>query len=348
MHKERAVIYGIGNLYIEMKERIEERYEVIAKVDRDLSKSDKIVSLKEALLMEHDRILIMMTDIKSCFDVVNRLIKEHNVPSKKICLGINYQQNREWDFLEPTINGDIICMLDDIKIITKNIDEFNNIREIFCSNCYSYSLGDNRGEIVIDIGMNIGGAALFFAKRKKVVKIYAFEPFIETFNQARQNVELNGSVYCNKIECFPYGISNISESRQILYNREMTCGQSTDVVANENARNNYKDWQLISDDNDILVSVEVRDVKDILLQIYELHRQENMILKLDCEGEEYKILERMDEAGLFDRIKVIMLEWHYGGEKRILEVLNRNRYAYWNFKDGNGSAGLVYAIKEAL
>lgn len=345
MNKEKTVIYGIGKFYEDMKERIEENYDVIAKTDKDTGKSEEIISLEKALSLPYEKILIMLTDMRSCFDVVGMLVKKYEVPFQRLYLGINMQSNREWDFLEPTFDGDIICREGDIRIISKNIDEFYNIREIFLTGCYNYSLAENSDEVVVDIGMNIGGAALYFAKRKKVVKIYAFEPFVETYNQAKQNIELNDCVYSDKITCFSYGVSNVEETRQILYNKEMTCGQSTDAMINTKARNNYKEWKLISDENDVLVNVEVRDIKIILLQIYEQHKQESIVLKLDCEGEEYKILERLDESDLFDRIKVIMLEWHYDGEKRILEILDRNKYAYWNFRDRNGPGGLIYAIK---
>ena len=32
-------------------------------------------------------------------------------------------------------------------------------------------------------------------------------------------------------------------------------------------------------------------------------------------------MERINECTLFDRIKVTMMEWHYDGEERILEIL---------------------------
>lgn len=341
MLKEKAIIYGIGKFYKEIEAEIRKNYEVIAKTDKNMNK-EEVIPLNDALILPYDIILITILDIRICFEVIAMLGKKYGVPYYKIALGANLKMQKKWDSLYISANGDIVYKVDSLKIITKNIDAFNNIKDIFYNNCYNYFIGDDSKEIVIDIGMNIGGASLFFANKDNVKKVYGFEPFKDTFIQAKKNYEAN-NLLKDKIEYYQYSVSNVNEYREILYNEEMTCGQSTDLNANEKARNNYKNWKLISQSNDKLLRVEVKDIKNILLKIYELHREENVVLKMDCEGEEYRILERIDEFNLFPKIKIIMLEWHYGDDERILKILKRNGYVYWSFRH-NEYMGMIYAL----
>lgn len=49
MEKRKAIIYGIGKLYSEVKTKIYEVYDVVAKVDKNVSKQEAIISLDEAI-----------------------------------------------------------------------------------------------------------------------------------------------------------------------------------------------------------------------------------------------------------------------------------------------------------
>lgn len=72
----------------------------------------------------------------------------------------------------------------------------------------------------------------------------------------------------------------------------------------------------------------------------------NYILKMDCEGEEYSIIEELNAAGILGRFKVIMLEWHYEGFKKITDFIDGLGYSYFFFEKENGM-GLIYAQKVA-
>lgn len=347
MKKMKAVVYGLGNFYREFGEQINELYEVVAKTDRDINAMEGMLSIGEALSLPYDIIIIMIKNIKACFDVINNLMSNYSVPADKMMLGVNLSAQNAWDRLDINANGNIVFNKNNISIITKNLDEFNNIKGIFCADCYNYFLNDTVGEVVIDIGMNIGGASLYFMNRHNVAKVYGFEPFTDTFAEAEENFKLNGIDDRERIECFPYGISDVNECRKVTYNKNMTCGQSTNVEINAKARKNYYEWELICNNDDKAIEVEVRDIKEVLQKIYEAHRNENIVLKLDCEGEEYRIMNRLDEEHLFDRIKVIMLEYHYEGEKKLIEILKKNQYSYWVFKhEGLEGWGEIYALKK--
>lgn len=343
--KKKVIVYGIGKFYREMKEQIYEMYEVVAMVDKRADEFEGVRLFRDVLDIHYDAVLIMIMDMRICYEIVDILVKEYSIPCEKIVLGLNLKFDKKWDFLEVNAKGQIILKKNGISIATENIDAYNNISEIFCDNCYSYFLSDNSEEVVLDIGMNIGGAALYFANKKNVVKVYGYEPFLDTFIQAKENLMMNGFDGTEKVECLPYGISNRNEIKHIVYNKNMTCGQSTDMEANEKARYNYQEWNLISADDDKMVEVEVKDIRDVLQNIYKNHKKENVVLKIDCEGEEFKIMERLEEADLFNRINVIMLEWHYDIEEKLLCILRRNQYMYINFNNGNSVGGFIYAFR---
>lgn len=74
--------------------------------------------------------------------------------------------------------------------------------------------------------------------------------------------------------------------------------------------------------------ISVKNAGDVLLPIIERHSKSNIVLKMDCEGEEYGIIEILSERGLLPRIDFVMLEWHYHGKERILSILEKEGFSY--------------------
>lgn len=93
MSKKKVIVYGIGKFYREMEEKINEMYEVVSKVDRNLNEQERIVSLDEALLKYYDEVIITIENIGVCFEVVAMLIEKYDIPSGKIKLGLNLKES---------------------------------------------------------------------------------------------------------------------------------------------------------------------------------------------------------------------------------------------------------------
>lgn len=70
----------------------------------------------------------------------------------------------------------------------------------------------------------------------------------------------------------------------------------------------------------------------------------DLILKMDCEGGEYRILKELLDKGILDRFTFIMLEWHYKGKEAILHYLLEAGMSYWCC-DKDDQMGLIYAFK---
>ena len=70
----------------------------------------------------------------------------------------------------------------------------------------------------------------------------------------------------------------------------------------------------------------------------------NIVMKIDCEGEEYRVLGELNKTGVLSRIDFIMLEWHYERNKRILECFEEARFSYWHSYK-SGKMGQIYAYR---
>lgn len=79
------------------------------------------------------------------------------------------------------------------------------VEEIFKNDEYNFDIGGPA--VVIDIGMHIGLASLYFAARDDVEGVYGFEPFKPTFEQAMFNFKINEK-YADKIHPHNYGLGD--------------------------------------------------------------------------------------------------------------------------------------------
>lgn len=63
------------------------------------------------------------------------------------------------------------------------------------------------GDVILDIGANMGWYSINLALANRSAKIHAFEPIPATFNWLKKNIELNG---LNNVEIHNFGLSNKS------------------------------------------------------------------------------------------------------------------------------------------
>jgi FkbM family methyltransferase len=218
----------------------------------------------------------------------------------------------------------------------KNSGMLDVICEIFAQDIYGYS--SKYQHIVIDIGMNIGAASLFFASLENVKYIYAFEPFLQTFNNAMDNFNLNENL-AKKIKAFNFGISDTDKTVTISYSEEDSAGMT---IKKENIRDNtFSNKKKISSET---VSVKSVDYIFNSLMPGGGNGTPKILLKVDCEGSEYEIFDIMDKKNYFKNIDMIMLEWHFNGNKSLLNILEKHGYSSF-LRKCNENAGLIYAIK---
>lgn len=130
------------------------------------------------------------------------------------------------------------------------------------------------GNVVIDIGGNIGTVSIYLAKKYPFLKIYAFEPVKQNYENFLKNIELN----------------NINEDIIKVFNLAITKDRRDVILTspfyNSGASNIYDNYS-----NGIVLNNDI-SIKSITFD--DIFSNNNIskckLLKIDCEGAEYEIL----------------------------------------------------------
>ena len=347
---KRILVFGTGDYYQKKKESI--AGEIVGYVDNYKTgkfEGKNVYKVKDIETLSYDQIYIMAGE-NVFADMACQLLREGVNPEK-----IKFGQN-----ILPLIGREPLYLGEDKKIIINKdnrlcyktmfleiafstYDELCGIQDIFGENTYEYFL-DSSDNVVIDIGMNIGAASIFFAMRQDVCRVYSYEPFPATYQDAVKNFTYN-SVYSKKIVPINAGLSDRPGYEELLYNSSMTCGMSTQKNFLSAAVDKYKNWGFYREEKEKTAKIHLLDAGKEIEKILAENPGKRFILKIDCEGSEYRIFERLDELGLVGRFSIIMLEWHYMGSFKLEEYLKKEAYTFFSFRK-NDVMGLIYAIKK--
>ena len=229
------------------------------------------------------------------------------------------------------VNDELYFYFDNKVLLISNVSDIFIINEIFVERCYNFKLPFNESVVIIDIGMNVGLASLFFAEKSQVNKVYAFEPFLPTYELAFKNFELNPNL-SKKIKAYNFGLGKKDERISVNYNSEKP-GINTTL--------NKSPWF----ENDIYEEIEIKSAIEVILEIIkEVETSSSIALKIDCEGAEYAIFESLFSQRLPEQIKMIILEWHFQGSDKLEEPLLMNGFKIFSTSLGKDS-GLIYATR---
>jgi FkbM family methyltransferase len=226
----------------------------------------------------------------------------------------------------------VLAHFNGLQLYVESSEEFFIIKEVFIEK--DYNLLSNESIVVFDIGMNIGVSSLFFALNKKVEQIYSFEPVVTTYNQALYNLDLNPT-YSGKIEAFNFGMGGFSRVEKVLYNSQAkgNCGirlESSLVIDKENSKE---------------IEITINDISEVLPDLIAKHSGQKKVLKIDCEGAEYEILQKLSEANLLNDIDVLLIEWHDKGAKILEDILIANDFRLLS-RYLTSISGMIYAFKK--
>lgn len=229
-------------------------------------------------------------------------------------------------------DGFLVSFLD-LKIYVESNEEFHVLNEIFVRNDYDFISGSKA--VVIDIGANIGITSLFFSRFDYVDKIYAFEPVKDTFEHAQYNLRLNDEIH--KIEWIKnIGLGKNSRKEIFLFDKHFKGNTGVRGVSSPSYTNNdnAKEREVQIEDATLEIGKIVKDAKD-----------RKIIVKMDCEGGEYEILENLYKSGMINQIDVLVLEWHDKGSQIIEEMLINSGFNFFS-RSFDSITGMIYAFKK--
>lgn len=193
-------------------------------------------------------------------------------------------------------NDEFIVIIENCRFLINTWEELLILYEVYVKGIYNFNY--NKNFILVDIGMNVGITSLFFANKIECVKIYSFEPFLKTFDLAKSNFENNE--ISNKIIPYNFGLGFPERNLIIDYNEEYKGSIGINGLSTFDSKGLKFSKQ----------NLEIKDVAKNIIEIINSHTLD-IILKIDCEGAEYEIIERLSNENILEKISFLMIEWLY-------------------------------------
>lgn len=170
----------------------------------------------------------------------------------------------------------------------------------------SYRWADfGRQTLVFDIGANVGFASLAFAACHPEAHMYGFEAFGKTHARAMENLEENPQ-FRERIHLYCQALSDHSGTE--IWNLGDNAGGSGKYLP-----------------EGLSTSVEVRRASETLAPIADAHLGWPCVVKMDCEGGEYAILDDWENSGFYKRIDLMVMEYHEIGGHKVEEIEDWSR-----------------------
>lgn len=220
-----------------------------------------------------------------------------------------------------------------VKFGVSSTDDIQTVHEILIKN--EYNVISSSRTTFIDVGMNAGLTTIQAAHKKNVTAVHSFEPFDAPYKRALENIARNDAVK-HKIHTNKFGLSDSNQELQV----KISDGTSLST-------------SILGRDTGTPVTIEIRDaaeaLKPILLQATDAG--ESVVVKIDCEGSEFAIIKRLDDANLLRFIDVFMIEWHKWwspnmDQNTLITPLLRNGFKVFDRTvAADYYAGMLYAVR---
>ncbi len=226
-----------------------------------------------------------------------------------------------------TKNNEYHIQIDGVRFkITGHFDIYV-IYEVYELLMYNFTIPSKKKNIIIDIGMNVGTASLYFASLEQNHHIYSYEPILDIHNRALENFDLNPQLK-NKIKPYSWGLGKKDGSMNFQFHAEHHGNTAREGFHMEKGVEN-------------IISSKIKNAETIIHEISERHSEMNIIVKIDCEGMEFDIFESFISP-LPKNIKLFMMEWHFKNPSPIISTLEKNGFS--TIRSGT-EIGMLYALK---
>ncbi len=200
-------------------------------------------------------------------------------------------------FLKPAMPGRLTVHLKhpDLKLLVRGKMDIWSVKETFIDRFYTkYGCEPGVNWNIVDIGAAIGEFSLYAAAKEPGARIIAYEPFPESVEIFRRNLEMNGII---KVTVVPKAVWNKVAKLDLDVSLQEPL-QITSGVTDKSSRNSIR--------------VEAVSLADVL-RANKLTSVD--LVKLDCEGAEFDILlgSKPETVKAFQRI---VMEYHDGAGGR--------------------------------
>ena len=203
--------------------------------------------------------------------------------------------------------GLINVLISGLSVEVRTFEELFILHEVFVEGSYNLKL--SKPAIAIDIGMNVGFSSLSFAQNPKVYRVYGFEPAKLTYEHALRNFSLNSDL-AKKIVPFDFGLSDKDETVEFDFSEEIKGSVGIEGLSHRSDIDQSKVKKL---------RLNLKSASREIEAIFDENPNIDFVLKIDCEGSEYKIVEALSKESVLERASIIMLEWHDPTRQQELE-----------------------------
>lgn len=226
------------------------------------------------------------------------------------------------------------------RISIENIIDFLTVYDLWVDRHYDrLESAATTGSVVWDIGANVGATSLIFAQNPNVSHIYAYEPMPKTLIYARRSLRANPDL-SSKITLVDKGIGGCDGTVEMNYTHKAKCAIGIAEIPSK-----VKTIGRVKDSDMELINIPLADACRALRVIRERHPWAQILLKLDAEGAEYQIIDRLVKSGAIGEISAAAIEWHFSpGPGYLLERLHEAGFATaLKYLEEDGSIGMIDA-----
>ena len=220
-----------------------------------------------------------------------------------------------------------------VQIPAQNWEEIFIAHEIFYNQEYNFDVGEPIN--VIDIGGNIGIASLYFASQKKVSQVKAFELFPDTSQRFKATMAMNPHL-SSKIILHEYGLGDSSEDLELEYHAEVKGSVGLFGVASHALEESQRA-------SSVKRKVRVERAVEVFENLLAEKPSRPVVVKIDCEGAEYQIINCLASADILSRVEGFLIEWHVKGPDAIVaQLINAGHYVWLRAHPGDNH-GMIYS-----
>jgi FkbM family methyltransferase len=209
--------------------------------------------------------------------------------------------------------------------------------EVFHRKIYNISV--ERPFHVIDVGMNTGTSALFFASMAACERVVGYELFEPTLQRAMENISLNPD-FGRKIEACAYGLGPTDADLTLDYFPEYKGSIGRGGLPQYSHPQKVKLKQQRE-------NVQIRAVVPVFERLLAEARDREVVCKVDCEGAEYEIISCLARAQLLKDVSVFLIEWHLHGPQPIKKLLVEAGFDCLSLDEDSENHGMLYAFKSS-